>query len=81
MQGFGAGTWAVLLNSTMTMMNDSYVRSELLSIPPSTIEMLRARGLFLSKRGSYFLTDERNDSDLYDATDVIVDLMTTQLAF
>lgn len=76
---FGAGTWAVLLNSTKTMMNDTHIRDELKLIPNSKLALMRARCLFLSQRGSYLLKDD--GAHIYDATDVIVDTMTMQLAF
>jgi hypothetical protein len=69
---FGLHSWAVLLNSTEAMRNDTYVVDELAAIPDDTIKAMSEKALSIAPRTTYFKT---YDSTMRDAIDVIVDLM------
>ena len=74
--GFGVHSWAVALNSTEVMRNDTYVLDELAAIPDSTRRAMSAEGLAIAPRNTYL---ERYDPTMRDAIDVIVDKMTAQM--
>jgi hypothetical protein len=71
--GFGLHSWAVLLNSTETMRNATYVEDELSAISDDKRQAMSATALSVAPRNTYF---KKYDATLRDAIDVIVDRMT-----